>query len=224
MQLWYRSRGQFPIRIYICMSRKTSALTMYYTINTAFMHYFDSLTENLETHISQNWTTQEHVFPILLQTFEFDTKLLKAPKTLKDLVHHYKQKAQIINKTNNKNIKHSFFDNIIMDLFVFIAAILSMIATEAIIHLVCRHTKLKVLLTGIAFQPVKQTEAIFGHRKKTAELCSTIVYNSSVNFNGHSPYNTYFGNHTEVHNIQKAVFQYSYSDAFLFRYQTICSS
>ena len=25
----------------------------------------------------------------------------------------------------------------------------------------CRHTKLKALLTGIAFQPVKQTEAIF---------------------------------------------------------------
>ena len=29
---------------------KQSASTMYYTVNTAFMHYFDSLTENLETH------------------------------------------------------------------------------------------------------------------------------------------------------------------------------
>ena len=60
---------------------------MYYTVNIAFMHYFDSLTENLETHISQHWTTQEQVFPISLQTSEFDSKLLKAPKTLKDLVH-----------------------------------------------------------------------------------------------------------------------------------------
>ena len=50
-----------------------------------------------------------------------------------------------------------------MDVFLFIAAILSMIATAAVIHLVCRHTKLKALLTGIAFQPVKQTEAIFGN-------------------------------------------------------------
>ena len=41
---------------------KQSALTMYYTVNTAFMHYFDSLTEHLETHISQNWITQEQVF------------------------------------------------------------------------------------------------------------------------------------------------------------------
>ena len=38
---------------------KQSALTMYYTVNTSFMHYFDSLTDNLETHILENWTTQE---------------------------------------------------------------------------------------------------------------------------------------------------------------------
>ena len=49
-----------------------------------------------------------------------------------------------------------------MDIFLFIAAILSMIASAAIIHLIRKHTKLKALLMGIAFQPVKQTEAIFG--------------------------------------------------------------
>ena len=53
-----------------------------------------------------------------------------------------------------------------MDVFLFIPTILSMIATAAIIHLVCRHTKLKALLTGIAFQLVKQTEAIFGIGKE----------------------------------------------------------
>ena len=66
---------------------KQSASTMYYTVNTAFMHYFDSLTDNLETHISENWRTQEQVFPISLQTFEFDSKLMKVPKTLKDFVY-----------------------------------------------------------------------------------------------------------------------------------------
>ena len=81
------------------------------------------------------------------------------------LVHQYKQKGQITNKTDNKNTKHAFFDNIIMDIFPFIAAILSMIATAAIIHLVCRHTKLKALAMGIAFQLVKQIEAIFGNGK-----------------------------------------------------------
>ena len=75
-------------------SGKQLVLTMYYTVNTAFMHYFDNLTDNLDTHISQNWTTQEQVFPISLQMFEFDSKLLKAPKTLKELVHQYKQKGK----------------------------------------------------------------------------------------------------------------------------------
>ena len=53
------------------------------------------------------------------------------------------------------------FNNTIMDIFLFVAAILSMLATAAIVHLVCKHTKLKALLTGIAFQPVKQIEVIF---------------------------------------------------------------
>ena len=130
------------------------------------MHYSDSLTENLEIHISQNWTTQKQVFPISLQTSEFDSKLLKVPKTPKDLVHQHKQKEQILNTIKKNNTKHSIFDNTIMDIFLFIATILSMIATAAIIHLICKHTKLKALLTGITFQPVKQTEVIFGIGKE----------------------------------------------------------
>ena len=145
---------------------KQSALTMYYTVNSAFMYYFDSLTDNLETNISQNWTTQEQVFPISLQMFEFDSKLLKAPKTLKDLVYQYKQKAQILNKREKNNSKHSFFDNLIMDVFLFIATILSMIATAVIVHIVCNIKKLEALITCIAFQPIKQTEAIFGNGKE----------------------------------------------------------
>ena len=43
---------------------KQSDLTMYFTVNTAFMHYFDNLTSNLETHILQNWTMHEHILPI----------------------------------------------------------------------------------------------------------------------------------------------------------------
>ena len=35
-----------------------------------------------------------------------------------------------------------------------------MLAVIVIIHIVCKHMKLKTLLTGIAFQPIKQTEAV----------------------------------------------------------------
>ena len=80
------AENSFLLESIAACSGKQSALTMYYTVNTTFMHYFDSLTENLEIQISQNWTTQDQVFPVSLQTSEFDSKLLKAPKTLKDLV------------------------------------------------------------------------------------------------------------------------------------------
>ena len=97
---------------------------MYYTVNAAFMNYFDSLIENSEIdkvdmHISQNWTTKEQVFPISLQTSEFDTNLLKGPKTLKDLVRQYKQKGHILDKSNKDNNKCSFFNYIIKEHFSF---------------------------------------------------------------------------------------------------------
>ena len=142
---------------------KQSDLTMYFTANTAFMHYFDSLSNSLESHISQDWMMQEQVLPISLPMFDFVSKLLKAPKTLKDVVFQYQQKKQILDKRENiDNSKHSFFDNYIMDVFLFIAAILSMIATAAIVCIVSEHAKQKALLTGIAIQPVRQTDAIFG--------------------------------------------------------------
>ena len=72
------------------------------------MHYFDSFKENLEmpnldAYIPQNWTTQEQVLPISLQTTQFDSKLLKVPETLKDLVQQYKQKGQTLKKVNGNN-------------------------------------------------------------------------------------------------------------------------
>ena len=45
---------------------KRSDLTMYFTVNTAFMHYFDSLPNILETHILQNWTMYKQVLPLSL--------------------------------------------------------------------------------------------------------------------------------------------------------------
>ena len=60
----------------------------------------------------------------------------------------------------NKISKHSFFNSYIMDISLFMEAILSMIATAAVVHMVCKHAKLKALVTDIAFQPIKE-HAIF---------------------------------------------------------------
>ena len=58
-----------------------------------------------------------------------------------------------------------------MDIFPFIVAILSMIAMAANVHIVCKHAKLKALVTGIAFQPIKGTAVIFGSINNS-ESCS----------------------------------------------------
>ena len=90
---------------------KQLAMTMYYTVNTAFMHYLDSFKEELEVpslDVNQNWTIQEQVLRISLQSTNFDTKVLKAPKTLKGLVQQYKQKGQTLNINKNKT-KSNFF-------------------------------------------------------------------------------------------------------------------
>ena len=126
-------------------------------------------------HISQNWTRREQFFSISLQTSEFDTDLLKVPKILKDLVWQYKQKGHMLDKSNKDNNKHSFFNNIIMDIFLFIAGIISLLATTVIIHLVCKHTKLKALVTGIAFHPIKQTEALFD-KENILQKCTAQWY------------------------------------------------
>ena len=57
-------------------------LEMHFTVNLAFMNYFDDILENLGRQILLNWTMQEQILPISLETFEFSPNLINAPKTL----------------------------------------------------------------------------------------------------------------------------------------------
>ena len=118
---------------------KQSDMTIYYTVNTAFMPYLDTFKEKPEVpslEVNQNWTTQEQVLPISLQSTPFDNKLLKAPGTLKGLVQQYRQKSQTLDNTHENKTKNKFFDNIAIDIFLFTAAIISMLAVVAIIHII----------------------------------------------------------------------------------------
>ena len=48
--------------------------------------------EELGIAVSQNWTTQEQILPLSLETFEINPNLLNAPKTLQDLEIQYQNK------------------------------------------------------------------------------------------------------------------------------------
>ena len=66
-----------------------SKLVMFFTVNTAFVNHLDNITESLKFPILLNRTTQKQTLPISLQSSEFDSDLLKAPKTLKDFVYQF---------------------------------------------------------------------------------------------------------------------------------------
>ena len=55
---------------------------MHFTVNLAFVNYFEDMIEELGKQISLNWTTQEQILPISLKTFEINPNLINAPKTL----------------------------------------------------------------------------------------------------------------------------------------------
>ena len=61
-------------------------LSMYFTVNLAFVNYSDILTKPLEFPILVNRTTYKQTLPISLEKFYFEPELLKAPLLLKDLL------------------------------------------------------------------------------------------------------------------------------------------
>ena len=58
-----------------------SELVMHFAVNTAFVNYLNNLYDLLEVTILQNQTTYEQTLPISLQSFDFNSDLLKAPIT-----------------------------------------------------------------------------------------------------------------------------------------------
>ena len=75
-------------------SETKTGLEMHFTINLALMNYFDEL----GIPMLRNWTTQEQVLPLLIETFEISPNLLNAPKTLQDLAVQYQNKRNILDK------------------------------------------------------------------------------------------------------------------------------
>ena len=119
---------------------------MYFTVNLAFVIHLENAIEDLGSSISTNWTTQEQILPILVENFEFNPKLLSAPKTMKDFVTQYKYRKEMIEKKEEKKIEEaktsykfgSFLDSFLVDVLLFIAALITMIITLVVMYMVCR--------------------------------------------------------------------------------------
>ena len=51
-----------------------------------------------------------------------------------------------------------FSNNFIVDIFLFIAAITSLLVTTSAIYLLCKYEKLRTLVTSLALQQVRETD------------------------------------------------------------------
>ena len=76
---------------------------MYFTVNLAFVDNQDQLNETINTPIVRNWTNQKQILPISLESFEINSSLIEAPKTLREfLLEAPKTLSKFLNQYKEK--------------------------------------------------------------------------------------------------------------------------
>ena len=64
------------------------------------------------------------------------------------------------NMDTNLPNKNFFSNNFIVDVFLFITAIISLLVTTLVIYLLCKHKKLRTLVTSLALQQIKEVGTV----------------------------------------------------------------
>ena len=125
--------------------------------------------EELEFPILTNKTTSEFTLPIFLNKSKFDESLLTTPQILKNYIAQYKQEKEIFDLKERHHTdeleletpyKNFFIINFIIDIFIFIIAIISVITTIIIIYALCKHNKLRTLVASLALQLGKEVSTV----------------------------------------------------------------
>ena len=142
-------------------------LVMYFTINTAITNYINqfNLTKDLKFPILTNKITSEYTLLIFLNNSRFDDSPFTVPQTLKVFISQYKHQKEFfylkerhdINELDLETPNKNFFtNNFIVDVFMFIIAIISVIITMIILYILCKHNKLRTLVVSLVLQQVKE--------------------------------------------------------------------
>ena len=119
---------------------------MYFTVNVAFTNYISefNLMEELEIPILTNKTILEYTLPVFLNKNMIDNTLLSVSLTLKEYINQYKHDSEIFDLKERHDIdeldiefanKNFFINNFIVDIFVFIIAIISVITIIIMIRI-----------------------------------------------------------------------------------------
>ena len=146
-----------------CEENNIQKLEMFFTVNLAFLDHLEELTEVLDNPIDRNWMHDKQILPISLESFEINSSLLQAPKTLKDYIKHFQEhnkKLQVnMPHHNTKSNFKSFISSFIADIICFATVLLTIIMALVVIYIVTGHSKLKTLVTNIALQCIKTVDA-----------------------------------------------------------------
>ena len=142
---------------------------MYFTVNLAFTNYLNdfNLMEEINIPTIANKSTLEVTLPVFLNKSKFDKSLLSAPLTRKEYIFQYKPDKEIFDLKEKHDIEElekefankNFFNSKIVKIFKFAVAIISIIATVVTIYVICKHNKLRALVTSLALQQVKEVKA-----------------------------------------------------------------
>ena len=146
-----------------CGENNIQKLEMFFTVNLAFLDHLENLPEVLDTPIDRNWMHDKQILPISLESFEINSSLLQAPKTLNGYIqqlqeHNKKLHVNISPHTTKSNFK-GFISCFIADIIGFVTALLTIITALVVIYIVTGHSKLKTLVANTALQHIRTVEA-----------------------------------------------------------------
>ena len=155
-----------------CDEHEKPDLEMYFTVNLAFMHYSAQLNVTLNSPFDRNWMSVKQPISISLDSFQINPKLIHAPIMLKDFMEQYQENRIKITKQENPKSKfQKFINSFLVDMLIFIAAILTIILALVIIYILTGQSKLKALITTIALQRIKAVEAL--NTDKPVQNCNS---------------------------------------------------
>ena len=75
--------------------------------------------------------------------------------------------------TLNTN-KKFFLDNYVVDIFMFILAVISLLATALTVYLLCKHKKLQALIAALVLNQVEEISAVM--QKEINSECKLLAY------------------------------------------------
>ena len=77
--------------------------------------------------------------------------------------------------------KHFFSNNYIVDVFLFVTTVISLLVTNLALYLLCKHKKLRMLVASLALQQVKEVGVVTITGRGHYRMQNSDLYNFGIN-------------------------------------------